>query len=115
MSHRILQINELIKHELGALLLSEIEFPKDCLVTIVAVETSKDLRHAKIFISVLPPKYTTKALSQLERHAGQLQFQLNKKLTMRPLPRVRFVVDATERHAADIETLLDSIKPTYNP
>lgn len=110
MSYRILQINELIRHELSQLLVNEIEFPKGCLVTIIRVETSRDLRHAKIWISILPEGYTQKVLERLKREIGRLQFALNKKLTMKPLPRIRFVVDETEKKASDIETLLNKIK-----
>lgn len=112
MSHRILQINELIRQELGQLLVAEIDFPSNCLATIVGVETSKDLRHAKIFISVIPTSYTKKILDKLTASSGHLQFLLHKKLSMKPLPRLRFVIDETERKAAEIEGLLDRIKET---
>ena len=110
MSHRILQINEVIRKELGHLLLSEIDFPKNCLVTIMAVETSRDLHYAKVFISVMPVAYTKKILDKLAARSGHLQFLLNKKLTMKPLPRLNFVIDDSEKKAADIEDLLDRIK-----
>ncbi|MFA6410455.1 MAG: 30S ribosome-binding factor RbfA [Candidatus Buchananbacteria bacterium] len=110
MSHRIDQINELVRHELSQLLLTEMEFPSDCLVTIIKVETSKDLRHAKVWLSVMPTKYIKKVLEKLKANAGHLQFLLNKKLTMRPLPRLFFAIDDTEAKAADIEALLDRIR-----
>ncbi len=110
MSHRIEQINELVRHELGQIILTEIEFPKDCLMTIVGVESSKDLRHAKVWISVIPGKYKKKALDKLNLNIGHLQFLLNKKLTMKPLPRLRFVIDDTEMKAQGIEEILDRIR-----
>lgn len=110
MSYRIHQINELIKQELNTLLVSELEFPQGCLVTITAVETSKDLRHAKIWVSVLPGYLLKKAIDKLNSQAGHLQFLLNKKLSLKPLPRIKFAVDKTEEHAADIDALLDRIK-----
>jgi ribosome-binding factor A len=110
MSHRILQVNELIRQELGKLLLTEIEFPKNCLATITQVETSKDLRHTKIWLSVIPITYTKKVLEKLNKNVGHLQFLLNKKLTMKPLPRLSFVIDETEKKASEIEQLLDRIK-----
>ena len=110
MSHRILQINELIRHELGELFVSELELPKNTLVTITKVETSKDLRHAKVSLSVLPAMYTKKIIDKVQSQAGALQFALNKKLSLKPLPRLRFVVDVSERYAADVENILDRIK-----
>lgn len=110
MSHRILQINELIRQELGRLLLIEIDFPKNCLATITGVDTSKDLRHAKVYITVIPVSYTKKILDKLTKSSGRLQFLLNKKLTMKPLPRLSFVIDEMEKKATEIESLLDQIK-----
>src|SRR3989344_2519124 len=110
MPHRLEQVNELIRQQLNQLLLTEVDFPPDCLVTIVKVETSPDLRHAKIFISVLPNDQEKKVLVILKHHVGLLQFELNKKLAFRPLPRIRFLIDETEKKAADIEALLDKIK-----
>ena len=110
MSYRILQVNELIRQELGRLLLTEIEFPKNCLATITQVETSKDLKHAKIWLSVIPITYTKKVLEKLNKNIGHLQFLLNKKLTMKPLPRLSFMIDETEKKASEIERLLDRIK-----
>jgi len=112
MSYRIAQINELIRQELSTLLLTEIEFPKNCLVTIMRVETSKDLHYAKVWLSVMPTYYTKKVLDNLKANAGHLQFLLNKKLSMKPLPRLNFTIDESEKKAAEIEELLDRIKKT---
>ncbi len=109
MSHRLAQINELIRQELNKLLLTEIDFPLGCLVTIVAVETSKDLRYAKVLISVLPESFAKKALEIIRRRIGYLQHLLNKKLSMKPLPRLNFVIDDTEKKAAEIEELISNL------
>jgi ribosome-binding factor A len=110
MPHRIAQINELVRQEINKLFLTEIEFPKNCLVTITQVETSKDLRHARIWLSVIPTTYTKKVLEKLNKNIGHLQFLLNKKLSLKPLPRLNFVIDETEKKASEIEQLLDRIK-----
>lgn len=110
MSHRIAQVNELIKQEVNELLLTEVEFPQGCLVTITEVQTSKDLRHAKIWVSVIPAYLLTKVLEKLKANVGHLQYLLNKKLSMNPLPRIRFTIDKTEEKALEIEALLDRIK-----
>lgn len=110
MSHRINQVNELIKQELNDLLVSELEFPQGCLVTITAVETSKDLRHAKIWISVMPGYLLKKVIDKLNSNVGHLQFLLNKQLSLKPLPRIKFEVDKTEADATEIDKLLDRIK-----
>ncbi|MFA6255424.1 MAG: 30S ribosome-binding factor RbfA [Patescibacteria group bacterium] len=112
MSHRLSQINELIRSELNQLLLTELEFPPGCLVTIVRVETSRDLRHAKVWLSVMPTYYIKKVLIKLKSRIGHLQFLLNKKLATKPLPRLNFAIDDTESKAQEIEQLLDQIRKT---
>ena len=110
MSYRIEQINQLIRQELSRLLLVEVELPKNCLATITEIETSKDLRHAKVWLSVIPVAYTKKVLDKFNSRAGHLQFLLNKRLSMKPLPRLHFDIDDSERKARDIEAILDQIK-----
>ncbi len=112
MPHRIEQINQLLRQELGQIILAEIDFPRNCLATITNVESSKDIRHAKIWISVIPGKYKKKVLDKLNSNIGHLQFLLNKKLSLKPLPRLRFAIDDTETKACGIEEILDRIKKT---
>ncbi len=83
--------------------------PPECLVTIVSVQTSKDLRYARVFISVLPDSFEKKALSSLNRNIGHLQFLLNRQLRTKPLPRLSFTVDQTEKKAAEIENLINRV------
>ena len=115
MTHRIEQINELIRHELTTLLLSEVEFPRDCLATVTFVTVSSDLRHAKVGISVLPLNRSGSVLATLRRNAGRLQFLLNKKLTVKPLPRLSFVIDDTEAKAAKVEAVINQAIEEIEP
>ena len=112
MSERILKINALIQLELGELLVREIEFPRQCLVTVTAVETSSDLHHAKVWVSVLPSMYAGKVLERLRKNAGHFQHLLNKRLRFKPLPRLSFAIDSSERDAAGVDQLLDQIRST---
>jgi len=110
MSKRLPQINSLLETELSQLLSREIELPSDCLVTLTNVETSADLRHAKAFISVLPEKETRRAFKELNKKKKEIEKILHKKLYMRPLPKLEFVIDKTEANASRIEKLLDNLK-----
>lgn len=110
MSHRIQQVSELVQHEVSMLLRTEVDFPRNCLVTVTRVEVSKDLRHAAVWISVLPFMYTGKALEAIQKNMGPIQFAMNKRLHMRPLPRLHIKVDDTERRAAAVEAKLSDIR-----
>ncbi len=110
MSKRILQINELIQKELGQIVLREIEFPKNTLVTITRVETSPDLSQAKVYISCLPENRGDRILQVLKRQGYHIQHKLNKRLETKIIPRIRFLKELKTIQAGRIEQILDKIK-----
>ena len=110
MSKRILQINELIQKELGQIILREIEFPKNTLVTITRVETSPDLSQAKVYVSCLPENRSDRMLQVLKRQGYHIQHKLNKRLETKIIPRIRFVKELKTMQAGRIEQILDKIK-----
>ena len=110
MSKRILKINELLKRQLGQLFLKEIEFPKGVLVTITRVETSPDLKEAIVSISTMPSSGNKKVQEILKYCIYNLQQEINKKLRMRPIPKIVFREEKKVGEAAKIEELLEKIK-----
>ena len=110
MSDRILKVNQLIKRELGQLLLKEIDFPKNMLVTVTRAETSIDLEEAKIYISIIPGNQNDRVLHILETQVYNLQQKLNKRLRMRPTPRIRFLEEKETGQAGRIEEILEELK-----
>jgi ribosome-binding factor A len=110
MSHRLEKINELIKQELGKIFLEEEEFDPDVLVTILNVKTSQDLLQATVIFSVWPTQQGEKILKKLSRHIFHIQQILNKKIRMRPVPKICFVLNADEAESQKIETLIEAIK-----
>jgi ribosome-binding factor A len=109
MSHRITQINQLIQEVLGEILQKEYQIPLNALLTILAVETSSDILYSKIIVSVFPIDAEKEVLKYLEKNIFGIQQFLNKKLIMRPVPKIRFEIDRTEFEAEKIEKLLKEI------
>ena len=109
-SKRIQRVNQLIKKELSQLLLREVEFPKDILVTITRVESSPNLIQARVYISVMPEEKTSRVFQVLNRQIYDIQQILNKRLKMRPIPRIKFVEEKETAEAGRIEELLEEIK-----
>jgi len=107
MPHRIESLNELIKQVLGRIILEEEDFGPGVLVTIMKVGTSDDILHSNVFLSVYPTEKGEGALEKLTRHVYGLQQMLNKKLEMRPVPKIRFVLDKTEAEAQELEELME--------
>jgi len=109
MSYRLEKINELIKQELGKIFLKEGDFEPGILVTIMAVETSKDLLHSKVIISVFPDKTAQKTMEYIERRVYFFQQELNHRLKMHPVPKIRFVLNRVESESEEIERLIGKI------
>ena len=107
MSYRIQKLNSLIQQELGKIIQEEIVLPQDILVTISRVETSIDIKHANIYISVIPKNKTASTIKKINKNIYHIQQALNKKLILRFVPKIRFAIDHSEEHAAHIEQILD--------
>ena len=110
MSKRIPRVNQLIKKELGRILLREIDFPIDFLVTVTKVETSVNLNQAKAYISVMPERQTTRVLQILNRQIYDIQQKINRRLKMRPVPQIKFLSEKTTGEAGRIEEILEELK-----
>ncbi len=110
MAHsRIDQINELLRACLGGIFAKQISLKQGVLITISKVETTRDLRHANISISVYPDSEERYAMETLSKELSAIQKTLYTKLSMKPLPRLHFLSDHTEQKADVIEKLLQSI------
>ena len=106
MSERIKKLNDLLRDEVGKILKKELEF-NDVLVTVARADISPTLEHATIWISVFPDPKREKVLQKINRQIYLLQQILNKRLTMHPVPKIRFEIDKTEEEAARIEELIE--------
>lgn len=108
-SHRLPQINELIRQELGKLFLKEMDFPKGYLVTITKVKTSADLGQAKVLLSILPDSQEKKIITSLNKKAGFFKFKLGKIFVMYKIPKLIFANDPTQEKIDHIDQLIDKI------
>lgn len=108
MGHRLLRINESVKTILSTVITEEgLKDPRVGFVTVTGVETTPDLRHAKVFVSVLGPEVErTATLTALEKSRGFLQARLNEALHMKRTPQLQFLYDDTVDRAMHIERLL---------
>jgi len=106
---RILKVNELLKRELGQLFLKKVEFPRGVLVTITRIDTSPDLREAIVSISTMPNSESKNVQKILNCCVYNLQQEINKKLRMRPIPKIIFREEKRVSQAAKIEELLQKI------
>ena len=106
---RVQRVNQLIKKELSQIILKEVNFPPDVLVTVTRMESSRNLIQAKVYISVMPENETANVLQILDNLIYDLQQQLNKRLKMRPIPRIIFMKEEKTQEAGRVEELLEKI------
>lgn len=109
MSDRIYKINELVKNHVGDIILKNLSLKDGVFITIAKVDTTSDLRYTRVFVSVFPEKEISYAMKTLEKEVFQIQGKLNKKLHMRPLPKIEFRLDMTESKADEIEKILKKL------
>jgi len=114
-SQRVKKVDELIKRELGKIILKELDFPKNILVTLTEVETSKDLRDCKVFVSVLPERESNNVFRTLEKEIYNLQQILNQRLEMRPVPKIRFFEEKGLKEVQRVEKILSEIEENEKP
>ena len=110
MSKRIDRVNQLIKQTLSNLLLRELDFEKDILITLTRVKTASDLSKARVFISVMPEEKIGLVMRSLNRNIYRLQQKMNKKLVMKRVPKIIFEQETKTAEADRIEKLLDELK-----
>lgn len=109
MTHRIEQLNSLVQQEVAAIISREVEFPSGMFVTISKVAVADDAESAKVWISVLPALHQNDALKLLNSRIGDIQSVLNKKLVMKFVPKLTFLIDESGEKAATITKVLDMV------
>lgn len=110
MAKRIDKINPHLQDILSELFSRELSLKPGVFLTIVKVDTSKDLRYARVFVSAFPSAEKEYALQTLLHEKSRLQKGLHKKLSTKILPKISFILDETESHADEVERLFQIIK-----
>lgn len=106
MSQRIEKINALLLQQVSELFARELSLKPGVFITTTKVDTARDLRYAKIFVSIFPEKDIDYAMTALKNAKGAIQKEIHGKLRMKPLPKLTFIYDPTEAEADKIEKIL---------
>ncbi len=117
-NRRIEQVNEFLRNEVAQLIRQERDELRLGLISVTEVQTSPDLRHAKVFISTLGgEKERDAAVATLRRHASHLRHLLAPRITFRSVPSLDFRPDPSLEAGAAIMRTLNEIERerTLNP
>jgi ribosome-binding factor A len=106
---RMRRVNEVIREVLGAAISTELKDPRIGFVTVTGIETSPDLRTARVYVSVLGSKADREAaLAGLQSAHGFLQGKIASELRMKRTPTLTFHYDESVARGVRISRLLDS-------
>jgi ribosome-binding factor A len=110
MSQRTDRVDELLRQEIGVLLAKEIADPRIGFVTITDVETTPDLRHAKVWVSVIGGRADQKeTLRALQHSMGFIRHELGRTLRIKRIPDLHVHLDDTAERGTRVLRLLDDI------
>jgi len=111
MSDRMRKVNRAVRQVLSEAL-PELKDPRIGFVTVTGVETSPDLRHARVFVSVLGSEAKRKrTLAGLAAAHGVLQARLARELRMKRTPQLAFEYDPTVERGVRMTQLIDELAP----
>jgi len=109
MSDRMRRVNESVRQVLSEAI-PELKDPRIGFVTVTGVETFPDLRHARVFVSVLgSEKKRKKSLEGLAAAHGVLQSHLARELRMKRTPTLAFEYDPTVEEGVRMSKLIDGL------
>ena len=110
-SNRIGRINEEIQKELASLI-RNLKDPRvlDTMISITHVETTPDLRYAKVYVSFLQEERAKDALKGLQSAGGYLRRELGSALNLRYTPQLTWALDDSITYGAKMMKLINSLE-----
>ena len=111
---RTQRVADQIQRELAALIQREVKDPRVGMATVSAVEVSRDLSHAKVFVTILngdeEQQEITKSVRALNNASGFLRSQLGQRMKLRIVPTLRFHFDDSLSRGNYLSNLIDQAR-----
>jgi len=106
---RMRRVDAAMRHVVGDAVAQDLKDPRVGFVTVTDVKTSPDLRHARVYVSVLgTPEERDASLEGLRSAHGYLQRRVARELHLKNTPELQFIFDETTEKAFRLEELLDA-------
>ena len=116
MSQRTDRVDELLRQEIGVLLAKEIADPRIGFVTITDVETAPDLRHAKVWVSIIGGKADQKeTLRALQHSMGFIRHELGRTLRIKRIPDLHVHLDDSMERGTRLLHMLQELDEGKDP
>ena len=108
MTERMRRVDTAVRQVLGDALSQDLKDPRVGFVTVTDVSTSPDLRHARVYVSILgTPAEQEASLEGLRSAHGFLQGRVARELRLKNTPELDFILDDTAEKAFRLEKLLE--------
>ena len=107
------RINEEVKREISVIIRDEIKDPRmTAMVSITSVKVSKDLRYAKVFVSIFGKNEEEKndTFAALKSASGYVRREVGQRMNLRNTPQIIFELDDSISYSMRIEELIDKVK-----
>jgi ribosome-binding factor A len=115
MTDRMRRVNAAVREVLSEAV-GELKDPRIGFVTVTGVETSPDLRHAVVFVSVLgSERKRTQSIDGLQAAHGILQGRIARELRMKRTPQLTFEYDPSVERGVRMTQLIDELAPDTEP
>ena len=104
------RISELMRHEIDSIIRTDVDDPRIAgTYSVTRVDVARDLRHAKVYISVLEPEHAKPMLQALKGAAGFIRRTLGERITIRYTPELQFVDDPNIAYGIHIANVLKDV------
>lgn len=108
---RVDRVGDLLLKELAEVLLRKVKDPRLANITLTDVKVSPDLRHARVFYSVLgDDDRKAETAVGLQSATGFVKRELSKRLQLRRIPDIQFCFDSSLEYGSHIDRLLTELK-----
>ena len=116
MSQRTDRVDELLREEIGTILTRELADPRIGFVTITDIETSPDLRHAKVWVSIIGDRVDrTESVRALQASMGFVRHELGKRLRIKRIPDLHIRLDDSMERGTRVLHLLNNLQAGADP
>ncbi|MGB2679885.1 MAG: 30S ribosome-binding factor RbfA [Candidatus Competibacter sp.] len=106
---RTRRIGEQIRRELADLIRAELRDPRLALISMTSVEVSRDLAHARIYVTLMgDPAERAERVADLNQAAPLLRRELGRRMRIRTVPKLEFRYDEVVEHGARLSALIDA-------
>ena len=105
---RLFRIADVLQRELSTLVTRELRDPRLEFITICEVNVSRDLAHAKVFVTFMDDSRIKERIAVLNHAAGFLRTLLAERVVLRTIPQLRFVYDESVAQGNRVASLIEA-------